>query len=424
MLSTDLTTYRRQPDPAVLAGLEERDALALAEAITRTLPAAHAVARRLLPGREVEALVHATYTALWEEPPTDQPLERWVRVRTAELGVAELSERGAGPASPSVSAVVDGLAAARPSPDPAERRLAALDDAGLQALLRAHDLGVPARAQERADAGTLLAEALVALAEPTAAEQPAAATASADGTLADHILGLADLDQVGKLDAAIAADPARSAAAQLLRRGKRRLEGLPPTPDLGARLLAAVLSESTPGRRRRAAPAAASALDAPSPVRPRPAPATTPHRGPSPKGPAEQPAPADATEPRSGVAAGPGPAVVPDPAATQLSDLFSKSDDDEVVNGVIQGDRTAEQPDDDAQPGDPKDIGELDEEHDTDDSRVVAAYTAGEDDEDAEAPRPARTSSSVVRLLGLVVLVLGGIALGLVLGRFLIELFQ
>jgi hypothetical protein len=94
------------------------------------------------------------------------------------------------------------------------------------------------------------------------------------------------------------------------------------------------------------------------------------------------------------------------------------------VNGVIQGDRTAEQPDDDAQPGDPKDIGELDEEHDTDDSRVVAAYTAGEDDEDAEAPRPARTSSSVVRLLGLVVLVLGGIALGLVLGRFLIELFQ
>jgi hypothetical protein len=30
----------------------------------------------------------------------------------------------------------------------------------------------------------------------------------------------------------------------------------------------------------------------------------------------------------------------------------------------------------------------------------------------------------VVRLLGLVVLVLGGIALGLVLGRFLIELFQ
>ncbi|MBA2317597.1 MAG: hypothetical protein H0V93_07445 [Euzebyales bacterium] len=425
MLSTDLTTYRRQPDPAVLAGLEERDALALAEAITRTLPAAHAVARRLLGARDVEALLHATYDALWEEPPTDQTLERWVRVRTAELGVAELSERGTGPASPSVSVVVDGLPAARPSPDPAERRLAALDEAGLEALLSAHDLGIPAREQDRADAGTLLAEALVALAEPTAAEQPAAGAAAADGTLADHVLGLADRDQVPELDAAIASDPARSAAAQLLRRGKRRLEGLPPTPDLGARLLAAVLGGAgTPAPRRRATPSAASALDAPTPARPRPAPATTPRRGPAPETTAGGHMVTDSVEPHRGAAEGPDPAVGSDRAATQLSELFSASDDDEVVNGVLQGDGTAAQGDD-THASAPDDIAELGAEHDGDDGRVVAAYTSGEDDDEyAGSPRPARTGSSVVRLLGLVVLVLGGIALGLVLGRFLIELFQ
>jgi hypothetical protein len=255
VLRPDLPSHRRSPEPELLEALRRREPLALAEACSRTLPVAYAVARRLLAAAEVEPLLLAVYAELWEEPPADGPLERWVRARTTKIGLAELRRRNAAPAVPSVLAIAPDLT--EPSVtylDTTERTIAALDDADRTALLRAHDQGLPS-AEQGEGAGAALMRGLRALADPD--EHELADDVDADGRLADWVLGLLPADEAAELAEAVGADPVRTARTQVLRRGRRRIEGLPPTPDLGPRLLAAVLTAPSAGD-------AASALDAPA----------------------------------------------------------------------------------------------------------------------------------------------------------------
>jgi hypothetical protein len=242
VLRTDLPSHRRSSEPELVTALLRRDPLALAELCSRTLPVAYAVARRLLPGAEVEALLLTVYADLWEEPPTGVPLERWIRGRTGELGLAELRESGRPPAAPSARTLSPDL----PEPsstylDTTERTLAALDPDDRLALLRAHDAGVPSAEQEGDDAGRALVRALLALADPSGGGAPTDEPGP-DGSVADWVLGLVASERAGVLEAEVAADAELTAHAQALRRGRRRIEGLPPTPDLGPRLVAAVLT--------------------------------------------------------------------------------------------------------------------------------------------------------------------------------------
>ncbi|MEO2105140.1 MAG: hypothetical protein ABGZ36_05805, partial [Actinomycetota bacterium] len=58
--------FRRAAEPELLDGIRAGQPLALAEAYHRLVPAAHAVARRLVPGAaEVEEVVQAVFTQLW-----------------------------------------------------------------------------------------------------------------------------------------------------------------------------------------------------------------------------------------------------------------------------------------------------------------------------------------------------------------------
>ncbi|MBA2528862.1 MAG: hypothetical protein H0V19_02685, partial [Euzebyales bacterium] len=83
MLPTDPPDHRRTTEAGLLAALRQRDPLALAEAYHRTVPAAYAVARRLLPGSaQVETLLRSLYADLWGNPPGDVALVGWVRRRT------------------------------------------------------------------------------------------------------------------------------------------------------------------------------------------------------------------------------------------------------------------------------------------------------------------------------------------------------
>ncbi len=98
MLRTDLPDHRRASEAELVAALRDRDPLALAEAYHRTIPAAHAGARRLLSrSAEVEALLRQVYAELWRSPPDADPLEGWIRSRTFELAVADLRDRAARP---------------------------------------------------------------------------------------------------------------------------------------------------------------------------------------------------------------------------------------------------------------------------------------------------------------------------------------
>jgi hypothetical protein len=244
VVRTDLPSHRRTGEAELVEALGRHDPLALAEVCSRTLPVAYAVGRRLLPAQEVDGLLLAVYEALWADGPGGLPLERWVRSRTAELGLAELRERGGAPAVPSVRAVAPEL----PEPslsylDTTERTLAALDARERVALLRAHDLGEPSGDQGE-DAGTALNRALRVLADPAEADADPE-DVDPDGRMADWVLGLLDPEVARVLEAEVAADPVRTARVQVLRRGRRRIEGLPPTPDLGPRLVAAVLSGLT-----------------------------------------------------------------------------------------------------------------------------------------------------------------------------------
>lgn len=245
MLRTDLPDHRRATEEQLLAALRNRDPLALAEAYHRTIPAAHASARRLLSGSsEVEALLREVYAELWNSPPADAALEGWVRARCFGLAADDLRERDAAPASPSLTALLPEL----PRPevrylDAAERALAELDDNQRRALLAAHDRGVPSAEQNTPDAGASLVAALLVLAGP----EPGAETVEVSHCddipeVGDWVLGLLPPDRAAEVAAQVGARPECAALAKALRRGRRRLEGLPPTPDMGQRVLVVVLA--------------------------------------------------------------------------------------------------------------------------------------------------------------------------------------
>lgn len=240
MLATVLPDHRRRSDVEVLALLRSGDALAFAEAYRRTADAAHGCARRLFASpTEVEALLRVVYTELWATPPNDEALERWVRGRCFTLGTAHLEETGRVPAAPSLAAYLSG---GRPpvtgGADVVEAALASLPPPDLQALLLAHDRGVPTSEQPDPDAPGALARALLALAE----DDPAGARGVDVAPLADHALGLLRPLDATRVAETIARDAGAAALLRTYRRGRRRLEGLPPTADMGQRILVAVLS--------------------------------------------------------------------------------------------------------------------------------------------------------------------------------------
>lgn len=245
MLRTDLPDHRRATEQQLLEALRNRDPLALAEAYHRTIPAAHASARRLLSGSsEVEALLREVYAELWNSPPADVALEGWVRARCFNLAADDLRERDAAPASPSLTALLPEL----PRPevrylDAAERALADLDDQQRKALLSAHDKGVPSQDQDAPDAGAALVAALLALAGPEPGAEAVDASSCDDvEDVGDWVLGLLPPDRAAAVAAQVGSRPECAALAKALRRGRRRLEGLPPTPDMGQRVLVVVLA--------------------------------------------------------------------------------------------------------------------------------------------------------------------------------------
>jgi DNA-directed RNA polymerase specialized sigma24 family protein len=258
VLRTDVPDYRFSSEPVLLDALRSRDALAFAEACHRTLPAAHACARRLLSrAADAEALLRTVYLELWTSPPQSRlpgapqgagqgtGLERWIRTRCFELAAEELREAGSAPAAPSVAALLPGVPApGSPRLDATERMLAALPEAERLAVVRAHDAGIPPAEQDDPQAAPALERGLIALAAP-GRDDPTEAPAGI-GPLADWVLGLADPDRAGAVERAVSADAAVSTYARLLRRGRSRLEGLPPAPDLAPRVLAAALAGVAP----------------------------------------------------------------------------------------------------------------------------------------------------------------------------------
>ena len=247
MLTPSAADHRRSTEPELLQALGARDPLALAETYSRTVPAAHAVARRLVASTgDVEALLLAVYADLWASPPPDGPLERWVRQRTWALGVEQLRRRGEPASAPSAAGLLPDL----PAPDvryldAAERALAELPDDHRRALLQAHDQGIPST-QQAAGADYALRAALLSLAGP---ETSASDRTALEGDLCDDVgafgdwcLGVADPAAAQAVDAAIASRPGCAALSRALRRGRRRIEGLPATPDMGHRILVSVLA--------------------------------------------------------------------------------------------------------------------------------------------------------------------------------------
>ena len=262
MLRTDLPDYRRVSEAELVAALRKRDPLALAEAYHRTIPAAHATARRLVSSSVVvEALLRAVYDELWRNPPLGAGLEGWVRGRTFDLGVDHLRSQSTAPASPSLSTLLPDL----PKPDvryldAAERSLAELDDRQRRALLLAHDRGIPSERQDEEGAPAALISALFALAGP----EPGGEQADGDCNVAgvgDWVLGLLSPDRAAQVSAAVTAESGCESVVKALRRGRRRLEGLPPTPDMGQRILVVVLA-GAPAPAAVASGTLRSALDA------------------------------------------------------------------------------------------------------------------------------------------------------------------
>ncbi len=375
MLRTDLPDHRRASEADVLAALRERDPLALAEVYHRTIPAAHAAARRLLSGSaEVEALLRAVYSELWQSPPGTAALEGWVRQRCFELASEDLRERGAAPASPSLATLLADL----PTPevrylDAAERVLADLDEHCRRALLLAHDAGVATVQQDGHDPAAALIAALTALAGPDPAGDDGAAHGCDDvASLGDWVFGLLDPDRAADIAATVATRPECAALVKTLRRGRRRLEGLPPTPDMGQRVLVVVLAGAPPT----AAPAAAS-------------------------GPA----------PTAAVAAPGLPSALdePDPAPGAQPDLQPQYDED---TGDLSAAVPAAAADDEAAAY--AALAELDEER-LDDAADLADDEDGFDGDEPDGGRRSFGRRLVAFLLG-VLFVAAGVALGLFLG--------
>jgi DNA-directed RNA polymerase specialized sigma24 family protein len=243
LIPTVTTDHRNSPTAELLAAIAVRDPLALAEAYHRTSYAAHACAIRAVSRREeVEGLLRAVYLRLWQDPPRQAPLEAWVRNQMFTEARAYLQERGRAAASPSTTLLLPDAPSADAVPDHTERLIAALDDDALRALLLAHDRGIPTADQRSEAAEEGLRRALYALAETDDPQE------CSIPRLADLVLGLLDDDEADRVAAAASA-PACAEELRVLRRGRRRIEGLPPAPDLGHRVVAyAVTTPSTADR--------------------------------------------------------------------------------------------------------------------------------------------------------------------------------
>ncbi|HEX6255066.1 MAG TPA: hypothetical protein VFZ70_04585 [Euzebyales bacterium] len=245
MLRTDLTDHRSTDDLRLVRAVADGDAIALAEAYHRTITAAHACARRLLASPvEVEALLRSVYAELWEEPPVEDALEGWVRARSFALGTGYLRQRGLAAPSPSLAAWTSGVDAdeRNAANDPLERMIGELERDQQAALVRAHDQGIPTSDQEEG-AGEALKHALLALASPLSdAERHAAEMCNSGVALANWIFGLLPPHEAATVPGTAAEPTPCGRLAGVLRRARRRFEPLPPTPDLGHRVLAWVLS--------------------------------------------------------------------------------------------------------------------------------------------------------------------------------------
>lgn len=251
VLRTDLTDHRGTDDARLVRAVADGDAIALAEAYHRTITAAHACARRMLASPvEIEALMRAVYSELWEDPPVDEALEGWVRARCYTLGTGYLRQRGLRAHSPSLAAWTSGLDADAHAGgiDGLERMIAELTDQQQAALVRAHDQGIRTADQEDPQAGPALQHALLVLASPlTDDERHAAEMCSSGVALSNWIFGLLPPHEAAAVPGTAAEPTPCGRLAGVLRRARRRFEPLPPTPDLGHRVLASVLGSS--GRR-------------------------------------------------------------------------------------------------------------------------------------------------------------------------------
>lgn len=239
--------FRRVTEPELLDAIRGGQALALAEAYHRVVPAGHAVARRLMAGAgEVEDVLLEVFAQLWRTPPVGAPLEGWVRRTTWGVAADLLRRGGTAPSSPSASGLLPDL----PAPDvrfldAAERAISELPDDERRALLLAHDKGVASDAQDPG-ASDALVRALLALAGPETSSSDRAALHE-DGCdnlvgLGDWCLGVADSSTHARVEEAIAERPGCAAKSRAVRRGRRRVEGLPATPDMGQRILVSILT--------------------------------------------------------------------------------------------------------------------------------------------------------------------------------------
>jgi len=262
VLRTDLTDHRGTDDARLLSAVADGDAIALAEAYHRTVTAAHACARRMLASPvEIEALMRAVYSDLWEDPPVDTSLEGWVRARCFNLGAGYLRQRNLRAPSSSLAAYTSGVEADphQSSNDSLERIIAELTDKQREALVRAHDQGIRTAEQDDAEAGWSLLHALLVLASPlTDDERHAAEMCSSGVALANWIFGLLPPHEASTVPGTAAEPTPCGRLAGVLRRARRRFEPLPPTPDLGHRVLASVLSS---GGGRQASSPHGSSLD-------------------------------------------------------------------------------------------------------------------------------------------------------------------
>lgn len=246
MVGANESDYRHSSEPELLAGLRAGHPLALAEAYHRTVAGVHAAARRLLGSpRDVEELLSSLYGQLWTEPPQEPPLEGWLRARSFSLGSAQLRARGVAPASASLGPLLPDLPRPSVGSDALERELAELDETERRALVLAFDQGQASLHQDQDGAPAALDLALRTLAGPDPPGDEAEAWSSpcrdVEG-LADWTLGLLGRQQGEAIGSAVAERADCHARARRLRRGRRRLEGLPPPPDVGQRVIARVLS--------------------------------------------------------------------------------------------------------------------------------------------------------------------------------------
>lgn len=254
-----LRPLREHTGPDVARALRGRDPLALAELRRRTVAGAHGCARRLL-GRaaDVEDLLGAVYAEAWARPPGEVALGGWVRAACFRLGAALLRRHGRPPASVALAALLPDLPAPAGPVDPLEASLAALDDDCRRAVLLTHDAGVPSTAQDPGAPGALLRGLQHLIGDEEDVAGPRVRCTTAPETLADWVLDVAAPAPASDTRRHVDGCPACAHAARHLLGARRRLEGLPPAPDLGPRLVAFALA-GTAGDTAAAAPAAPQA---------------------------------------------------------------------------------------------------------------------------------------------------------------------